>query len=111
MAALAFIPNVGPTELIIVLVIALLIFGRRLPEVGRSLGRGIVEFRKGLHGIETDINEATHADAKRGPGNELPESGRAQHDSRPLGERTSSSAPAPSGERVSHGQPHPGAQS
>ncbi len=48
---LAFIGNLfrGP-DLIILLVLGLLIFGRRLPEVGRGLGRSIVEFRKGLKG-------------------------------------------------------------
>jgi sec-independent protein translocase protein TatA len=45
----------------IVLVIGLLLFGRRLPEMGRSLGKGIVEFKKGLAGIEDDIEEAVHA--------------------------------------------------
>lgn len=51
MLTLAFIGNLfrGP-DLIILLVLGLLIFGRRLPEVGRGLGRSIVEFRKGLKG-------------------------------------------------------------
>ncbi len=40
-------PNLGPMELIIILVIVLLIFGvGRLPEVGKSLGKGMREFRK-----------------------------------------------------------------
>ena len=52
----------GTTEWIIILVIGLLIFGRRLPEVGRSLGKGIVEFKKGIKGIEDEIEtESTHA--------------------------------------------------
>ena len=37
------------------LAIGLLLFGRRLPEVGRSLGKGIVEFKKGIKGIEDEI--------------------------------------------------------
>ena len=51
MLTLAFFQNLfrGP-DLIILLVLGLLIFGRRLPEVGRGLGRSIVEFRKGLKG-------------------------------------------------------------
>jgi sec-independent protein translocase protein TatA len=42
-------------ELIVILVVALLLFGRRLPEVGRSLGQGLVEFKKGLKGISDDV--------------------------------------------------------
>jgi len=51
----------GPAELIIILIIGLLIFGRRLPEVGRSVGRSIVEFKKGVKGIEDDVDESTDA--------------------------------------------------
>ena len=44
-------PNIGPTELIIVLVIALLILGpKRLPAAGRSLGQGLREFKGSLTG-------------------------------------------------------------
>jgi len=44
-------PNVGPFELAIVLVIALIVFGpKRLPELGRSLGKGIREFRGSVSG-------------------------------------------------------------
>ncbi len=38
--------------------IGLLLFGKRLPEVGRSIGKGIVEFKKGLQGIEEDYSQA-----------------------------------------------------
>jgi sec-independent protein translocase protein TatA len=48
-------PNVGPLELAIVLIIALIVFGpKRLPELGRSLGRGIREFRGSLSGEHDD---------------------------------------------------------
>jgi sec-independent protein translocase protein TatA len=44
-------PSIGPLEVVIVLIIALIIFGpRRLPELGRSLGRGIREFRSSVTG-------------------------------------------------------------
>jgi sec-independent protein translocase protein TatA len=46
----------GP-ELIIILVICLLIFGKRLPEVGKSLGKGIVEFKKGLNGVSDEVTK------------------------------------------------------
>jgi sec-independent protein translocase protein TatA len=47
----------GGYEWIILLVLGLLIFGRRLPEVGRSLGKGIVEFKRGIKGIEDEIDD------------------------------------------------------
>ena len=48
----------GPTEMIIILAIMLLLFGNRLPSVMRSLGRGVVEFKRGVQGIEDGIEEA-----------------------------------------------------
>jgi len=52
--------GVGPMEMAIVGVIALLLFGKRLPEVARSLGKGIVEFKKGIQGVEDEIQDAVH---------------------------------------------------
>src|SRR5438105_7589075 len=52
-------PNLGPMELIIVMGIAVLLFGKRLPEVGRSLGRGIVEFKKGLNGAGDEFDSSS----------------------------------------------------
>jgi sec-independent protein translocase protein TatA len=47
--------NVGPMELIIVLVIALIVLGpKRLPEAGRSIGRGIREFKDSISGTTRD---------------------------------------------------------
>ena len=43
-------------EMLVILAIGLLLFGKRLPEVGKSLGKGIVEFKKGLKGIEDEID-------------------------------------------------------
>ena len=55
-------PNIGPLEIAIVLVIALIIFGpKKLPELGRSAGRGIREFKNSVTG-DRDKEEA---DAKR----------------------------------------------
>ena len=56
--------NVGPVELIIVLVIALLVIGpRRLPEMGNAVGKTIREFRK----ASTDITEATSLETEAKP--------------------------------------------
>jgi sec-independent protein translocase protein TatA len=47
-------PNVGPMELIVILAIALIVLGpKKLPEVGKSLGKGMREFKESLSG-ETD---------------------------------------------------------
>ena len=48
----------GGAEWIIILVIAVLIFGRRLPEIARGLGKSITEFKKGVKDTEDEINDA-----------------------------------------------------
>lgn len=52
---LGFLGNLSAMELLIIGMVLLLIFGRRLPEVGKSLGKGIVEFKKGLKGVEEEV--------------------------------------------------------
>ena len=42
-------------EWLVIAALGLLIFGKRLPEVGRSLGKGIVEFKKGLKGVQDEV--------------------------------------------------------
>lgn len=46
----------NPFEWLIILGIAMLVFGNRLPSLGRSLGKGIVEFKKGLNGIGDEVS-------------------------------------------------------
>jgi sec-independent protein translocase protein TatA len=47
--------NIGPLEIVVVLIIALVVFGpKRLPELGRSLGKGIREFRGSVSGEHDD---------------------------------------------------------
>ena len=62
---LAFLPNLGATEMMVVGFVALLIFGNRLPSVMRSLGKSVTEFKKGVAGIEDDIENAVTADTKK----------------------------------------------
>ena len=46
--------GLGPWHLLLIAVVVLLLFGNRLPQVMRSLGEGVVEFKKGMQGIEED---------------------------------------------------------
>lgn len=57
----AFLPTLGATEMIVLAVIGVLLFGRKLPEVGRYLGKGIVEFKKGIRGLEDEVDTSTPA--------------------------------------------------
>ena len=51
--------SLGPAEMILIMGLGVLLFGKRLPEVGRSLGRGIVEFKKGLNGMGDEIDSSS----------------------------------------------------
>ncbi|MCE5187150.1 MAG: twin-arginine translocase TatA/TatE family subunit [Planctomycetaceae bacterium] len=52
-------------EWIIILVVAVLIFGRRLPEIARGLGKSITEFKKGIKDTESDIRTAIEDSDKK----------------------------------------------
>ena len=49
----------GGYEIVIIAGIALLLFGHRLPSVMRSLGRGVVEFKRGVAGLDDDLEDGT----------------------------------------------------
>ena len=70
-SVLAFLSMPGPTEWIIILAIALLLFGRKLPDVGRGLGQGIREFKKGLKDVEEDVKRDDSAARKSLPGDQV----------------------------------------
>ncbi|MEE2819081.1 MAG: twin-arginine translocase TatA/TatE family subunit [Planctomycetota bacterium] len=53
--SLALFSSFGWQEIVILLVLGVLVFGKRLPEVGRNFGRSIVEFKKGLKGVGDEI--------------------------------------------------------
>ncbi len=55
---LSLIGPIGNWELIVILIIALLIFGSRLPSVMRSMGKSVTEFKRGLHEVEDEVSEA-----------------------------------------------------
>lgn len=69
---LAILGMPGGWEWIIILVIGLLLFGRRLPEIGRSVGKSIVEFKKGIKGIEDEVDGAVTSNSTKYAGNEKP---------------------------------------
>ncbi len=48
--------QLSPMEILIILGLGVLLFGRKLPEVGKYLGKGIVEFKKGLKGLEDEVD-------------------------------------------------------
>lgn len=55
---IVFAFGIGIQEMVILGAIGVLLFGKRLPDVGRQLGKGLAEFKKGIHGIESEINSA-----------------------------------------------------
>ncbi|MDA0803658.1 MAG: twin-arginine translocase TatA/TatE family subunit [Planctomycetota bacterium] len=83
---LSLIPGIGGYEWIIILVIGLLLFGKRLPDLGRSVGKTIVEFKKGLRDVEKEVEAES---------------------SRPSGQQ-SYSPPQGSGQSLPHGGQNPG---
>ena len=53
--------NIGAPEIILLLLVALLLFGaKRLPEIGRSLGSGMREFKDSVSGVKPDVTETTN---------------------------------------------------
>ncbi len=56
-------PQLGPAEVLVILVVALLVFGpKRLPDVGRQVGRGLRELRKVQDTVRDEINSVIHHD-------------------------------------------------
>ena len=51
--------GLGPMEMVIVGVIAVLLFGSRLPEVARGLGKSMSEFKKGMTGLQDELHSAS----------------------------------------------------
>lgn len=83
----------SPAELIVIMVIALLLFGKRLPEVARNLGKGVVEFKKGLKGVEDDIDQGNYQQP------------RPNSQSIPYGSDAASKAPAQPSSSPGEGEP------
>jgi TatA/E family protein of Tat protein translocase len=66
-------PQVGPLEIMIIFVVALLVFGpAKLPEIGRQVGRGMRELRRLQAGLRRDLDEALTDDEGPAPAPRLP---------------------------------------
>lgn len=59
---LAFLGGLGAPEVIVILVVALLLFGHRLPQVARAAGKSVVEFKKGLRDVEDEVDKEVKAE-------------------------------------------------
>lgn len=59
-----FLGSIGLTEILVLLLIVLLLFGaKKIPELMKSFGKGVKSFKEGINGVEEDINAAS--DSKR----------------------------------------------
>ena len=86
------LPQLGLLEMLIVMGVAVLLFGKRLPEVGRSLGRGIVEFKKGLNGVADELDDSSSSSISSYSSNH---SSPRRYDEKPHGEAVYSDTSVP----------------
>ncbi len=83
-------PQIGPLEILVILVVALVVFGpKKLPDIGRQVGRGVREFRKFQQGFRDDIEGAfgehddeEHHDSDEDDHSRQIEAGKSDHPSR-----------------------------
>ena len=73
MSTLFAFMGLGPMEVVVVVIIGVLLFGKRLPDMGRYLGKSITEFKKGMKGLEDDVDVGSSysppaAQPQRNPG-------------------------------------------
>jgi sec-independent protein translocase protein TatA len=62
---LGFIGSLGPMEMMFVVALALLVFGKDLPQVAREWGRAFNEFRRHLNSVRSELNDAIYAEPER----------------------------------------------
>lgn len=91
------LPNLGPLEMLIVGGLAVMLFGKRLPEVGRSLGKGILEFKRGLNDVASglDLDESSSGISGYSSSSSSTSSASASRYDRPAIESTPAESDAP----------------
>jgi len=67
--------GIGPWEMAVIAVVLLIVFGNRLPEAMRNLGRSVLEFKRGMRETENSLNDAAHSEQPVAE-KKLPESNR-----------------------------------
>ena len=100
MQLVGIIPGIpGYLELVVVLMVGLLLFGRRLPEIGRSVGRTIVEFKKGIREVKDDVSTAvTTTPPATNPIQTPPESTAGQPENAPAASSKADASSSPAGD-------------
>ena len=88
------IGGLGLGEILVIGIVALLVYGRKLPDVARSLGKGMAEFRRGLAGVEQQLRDADYVPLPAPP---------APRDAQPRIDRPAPAPPHP----AAAARPHP----
>jgi sec-independent protein translocase protein TatA len=89
------VPNVGPTELLVVLIIALLVFGpKRLPEIGRTIGKSLREFRQASSDLRDEINRNLDVEGSSPSPAQPPAEPKPEPESQPKSQPEPQSGPA-----------------
>jgi sec-independent protein translocase protein TatA len=91
---LAFFGPLGPTEMLVVVAIALLVFGKDLPDVAKQWGKTFNEFRRHLNSVRSDLNDAIYAEPERPRLQHHPEFHRREETKPVVLEQPSSSTPS-----------------
>ncbi len=83
-APLAFFTGgIGWQEIMLIMAVLLIFFGRRIPEVMRSLGKGVSQFKKGLSEVENEVRNVTEATAVRPGDDDFPEKSKEEAKGKP----------------------------
>jgi sec-independent protein translocase protein TatA len=89
------LPQLGLLEMLIVMGVAVLLFGKRLPEVGRSLGKGIIEFKRGLSDVSQELDYGSSSSGTSSYSSSYGSGGSRRYDEKPRGESLYTEASVP----------------